>query len=242
MDNKIPSTTMFFPAFNEEGNIERTIRSADSVAQRACSDYEILIINDGSLDKTQSIVGGICKELPSVRLINHPTNLGYGAALTSGFANATKEWTFFSDGDGQFYLEEIQNLFKHSDRYDVIIGYRLKRHDLPIRLLNAWGWKVLNRALFSLKVRDIDCAFKLVKTSAVKKMLPDMVSKGAMFSAELLVRLIRNGHDIKEVGVRHKPRIAGVATGARFGVIIRAFKEMATLYRGDFGHQSAKKY
>ncbi len=235
MNYKIPSITIFFPAYNEEENIKRTLLIADSIVRKICPDYEILVINDGSSDKTEFIVRNLSNKLTSARLINHPTNLGYGVALASGFNNATKEWTFFSDADGQFYLEEITNLIKHSEQYDVIIGYRIKRNDSFIRLFNAKGWNVLNRVLFGLKVRDIDCAFKFVKTSVVKEVLPDIASKGAMFSAELLIRLKRNGYRIKEVGVHHKPRTAGVATGAQLRVIKRAFNEMVSLYQGGLG-------
>lgn len=240
-NNQLSSLTVFFPAYNEEDNIQETIKQADEMARTITTDYEILIINDGSADKTAENVLESQKTYPNVKLINHPTNLGYGAALMSGFKNASKEWTFFSDADLQFDLMEITELTQYSDEFDVIIGYRIKRNDPLMRLLNAKGWNLLNRLLFGLKVRDIDCAFKLFKTSALHEVIPNMASRGAMISAELLIRLQRAGHSFKEVGVNHYPRTAGSPTGAKPSVIIRAFRELAKVYHGDLGKEWVKQ-
>lgn len=231
----LSSLTLFFPAYNEEHAIAETIRQAENVAQTLTDDYEILIINDGSKDRTGEIVAQLAAQNPNIRLIDHPTNLGYGAALMSGFSNATKEWTFFSDGDGQFDLSELASFISYTKKHPVIIGYRKERNDPFMRLVNAKGWNVLNRLLFGLSVRDIDCAFKLIKTDTLRPILPTITSRGAMISAELLVRLQRAGHAIVELPVAHYPRITGSATGAKPKVIIRAFREMARVYRGDLG-------
>ncbi len=242
--NKLSSLTIFFPAYNEEENIRKTIEGANRIAKDVTddhNDYEILIIDDGSRDKTAQVVQEAIKEYPNVRLIKHSSNKGYGAALMTGFSNASKEWVFFSDSDLQFDLSEINKLTQYSNSYDIIIGYRIKRNDPFMRWLNAKGWNILNRMLFGLKVQDIDCAFKLMRRDAVQKVLPHMKSRGAMISAELLIRLKNAGYKFKEVGVNHYPRTRGSQTGAKPSVIIRAFKEMALVYKGDLGPAWSKQ-
>ena len=206
-------------------------------------EYEIIVVNDGSSDHTQSIAEDFSRKYPVVRVINHPHNRGYGAALKTGIAAARMEYIFFTDADLQFDIVELQNLLIHLDEYPVVIGYRAPRRDPFMRLLNAWGWNRLNRLLFGLKIRDIDCAFKLFKREEVQS-LP-LQSKGAMISAETLIRLTRKLVPVKEVPVSHLPRKAGSPTGAKFTVILRAFTEMIELYRGELGlvtHKEALKF
>lgn len=238
---KLSSLTIFFPAYNEEANIQRAVEVAVDVAKKVSDDYEVLVVNDGSTDNTAEVVTKISESDPHVRLITHGQNQGYGGALMTGFSNASKEWVFFSDSDLQFDLQELVGLVEHADKYNVILGYRIKRNDPFMRLMNAKGWKLLNRILFGLDVKDIDCAFKLFKTSVIRDVISDMTAvRGAMISAELLVRLKRAGNEFYEVGVNHYPRKAGSPTGAKPSVIMRAFKEMAMVYRGDLGHDWVK--
>jgi glycosyltransferase involved in cell wall biosynthesis len=242
---KLPSLSLFFPAFNEAQNIEQTINRAQSIAPHIAHTYEILIIDDGSQDQTAAIVTSLAEKIPQVQLIQHPYNLGYGAAILTGLTKAQYEWIFFSDGDGQFDLEDLRSFVPYTQEFDVIIGYRAKRQDSLMRIINAKGWNVLNRIFFGLSVRDIDCAFKLIRTNTVKPLLPHTRSHGAMISAELLIRLLRSGARFKELPVHHQPRTAGRATGAKPQVILRAFREMAYAYRGDLGPnwaQNVSKY
>lgn len=229
--NKLSSLSIFFPAYNEEANIAETIRQADEMAQSVTNTYEIIIVNDGSKDKTQQVVQNTLTQFPKARLITHEQNKGYGEALLTGLRNAQHEWVFFSDSDLQFDLNQIHDLIPFTDTHDVVIGYRAPRNDPFMRKVNAWGWKVLNRLMFGLRVKDIDCAYKLFKKTSLDPVLPDMQSGGAMISAELLIRLIRNGANVKEVPVRHFPRKAGSPTGAKPSVILRAFRELWHVYR-----------
>ena len=123
-------------------------------------DFEVLVVNDGSTDHTAAIVGTIANMYPQARLVTHSTNQGYGAALMSGFTEATKELTFFMDADGQFDIRDLQQFFPFIDEYDAIISYRIDRQDSWMRKLNAWGWKLLIDGVLGVHVRDIDCAFK----------------------------------------------------------------------------------
>lgn len=241
--DKFPSLSIFFPAYNEERNIGRTIEKAIPVAEALTENqnYEIIVINDGSRDGTAAEVNEITSHNPHVHLINHPQNMGYGAALMSGFLNSSKDWVFFTDGDGQFDIRELEQFLPLTQSTPVIVGYRLKRNDHFLRLINAKGWSLLNRIAFQLDVIDIDCAFKLFRRDVLSTILPQLNSRGAMISAELLIRLNRAGHQINEVGVNHYPRTAGSPTGAKPTVILRAFKELATVYRGDLGSEWVKQ-
>ncbi len=227
--------SIFFPAYNEEDNIAETVRQAEEVVQRITDTYEIIVVNDGSKDDTGPIADQIALVNSRVRVIHHSPNQGYGGALWSGFQAAKYDWVFFTDADLQFRLDELVNLAEHIPENDVVLGYRAPRKDPFMRLVNAWGWNLLNRFLFGLKVRDIDCAFKLMRRDLVAS-LP-VKSRGAMISAEILIRLQRKGIVFKEVPVTHLPRLHGEATGAKPAVIIRAFKELFGLYRGALGQE-----
>lgn len=236
------SLTLFFPVYNEEENIrelvENTVRTVEESPY--VRDYEVLIIDDGSTDGTARLADRLASEYPHVRVIHHAKNRGYGAALRTGIQEASKEYVFFTDGDRQFDILELNNLIIHLEDYgDMVTGYRAPRRDPLMRRLNAFGWKMLNRALFGLKVRDIDCAFKLFKREAVQSLR--LRSRGAMINAEILIRLQRKGIEVKEVPVSHLPRKYGSPTGAKPSVILRALREMADLYRGDLGSATQKQ-
>jgi glycosyltransferase involved in cell wall biosynthesis len=225
--------SLFYPAFNEEANISKAVEIAGSVlgkllSERKIEDYEIIVIDDGSADRTGTIADKLAGQDQRVKVVHHKINLGYGAALWSGLQAAQYEWVFFTDADLQFSLDEIGKLLEFTNEYKAIIGYRAPRRDSLVRLINAKGWNILNRILFGLKVRDIDCAFKLLDRRLVAE-LP-LETRGATMSAEMLIRLQRKGIRFKEVPVTHLPRTKGRATGARLSVIIRAFRELFALY------------
>ena len=229
LNNRYKSISIFFPAYNEETNIKYTVLGAKKVTEKLFSDFEIIIINDGSTDRTGKIADKLAQKHQEVKVVHHKPNRGYGGALISGFKQAKKELVFFSDADLQFDLKEIKNLLFYIDRYDIVIGYRNPRKDPPLRILNAFGWKLLNRILFDLKIKDIDCAFKLFRQKVIRSI--KIESKGAMVSAELLIKLRDKGYKFKEVPVKHLPRISGKPTGAKLKVIIKAFKELWSFYQ-----------
>jgi len=215
------------PAYNEEANIGKMIENSIAVISKITDDYEIVVVNDGSKDGTGRVVQEKAQTYPQVRLVQHPVNLGYGAAVFDGFVAATKEWTFFTDGDCQFVLDEINKLLPRTREGDMVVGYRAPRRDPWLRVLYGKGWSMLVTILFGYTARDIDCAFKLFKREIITKIGSQIQSRGATFSAEWLVRTKRAGYKIVEVPVTHLPRVAGSQTGARLHVISRAFKELA---------------
>ena len=226
---RLAGLTIFLPCHNEEGNVERVVRAALGVAPKVADGYEVIVVDDGSEDRTAEIAEGLAGEDPHVRLVRHPENRGYGGALKSGFQAATKDWVFFTDGDGQFDLGELPKLagLVQGGECDLALGYRVKRADPFIRSINAWLYKLLIRACFGLKVRDIDCAFKLIRRSVLEAVR--LEAEGALISAELLIKARKAGFRMREVGVRHYPRQVGEQSGANLGVILRTFKEIARL-------------
>jgi glycosyltransferase involved in cell wall biosynthesis len=224
---ELESISVFFPCYNEEGNLRRVYESASEMLKRMQMDYEIILVNDGSTDGTASIANAIAADDPRVRAIHHPANLGYGSALQSGFRAATKALVFYTDGDGQFSLDELPPLIPLMKQYDIVSCFRLNRQDGLIRRLNAWCWTTLVGLVFRLKIKDINCAFKLYKRRVFAGM--DLQSTGALINAEILARASRRGFTVTQVGVHHFPRTQGRQTGSNFTVIFRALGELAKL-------------
>ncbi len=225
--HKLRSLTVFFPCYNEEANVEKTTLAALKTCRRICDDLEVIIVDDGSRDRTGEIADRLASEHSEVRAVHNKPNQGYGGALQRGFREATKEWVFYTDGDGQFDFEEIDKLLPLLDRYDIISGYRLNRMDPLMRKINAFGWTTLVNLVFGLWLRDIDCAFKIYPGKLFREI--EMKSKSALIDAEVLARAKRLGYTIGQVGVHHFPRTSGVQTGGDPRVILQAFKELFRL-------------
>ena len=223
------SISVILPAYNEEENIVKAVNQAISCCELLFQDYEVIIVNDGSQDKTGEIIDRLAQQNASLTALHHKVNQGYGAALRSGILRARKDLIFFCDSDLQFHLNELLLLLTWIEQYDIVIGYRVKRSDRFHRKLNAMSWKTLVRLLLGLKVRDIDCAFKLFRSFVFKAIKIDAV--GAMVNTDILVQAMRMGFKIKEVPVTHFPRLRGKQTGAKVKVILKAFRELFRLYR-----------
>ncbi|MEW6198898.1 MAG: glycosyltransferase family 2 protein [Planctomycetota bacterium] len=223
------SLTIFYPCYNEEANVERVTRAAVEVGRRIADDLEVLIVNDGSRDRTGEIADRLAAEIPEVRAVHNRPNQGYGGALTRGFREATKNWIFYTDGDGQFDLNELPRLLPLLEMHDVVSCYRLNRQDPWVRKLNAWAWSTLVNLLFAIRLRDIDCAFKIYPKTFVDRI--ELHSRGALIDTEMLAKARNLGLRIAQLGVHHYPRTAGQQTGANLRVILRAFRELFRLYR-----------
>jgi glycosyltransferase involved in cell wall biosynthesis len=224
---RVERLSYFFPAHNEEANIEGLVAEALETLPSLAERFEIIAVDDGSRDATGRLADELAAQHPDiVRVVHHPTNLGYGAALRSGFAAARYDLIAFTDGDRQFKVADIGRLTARSaepDAPDVVLGFRIKRADALIRLAYARIFRLANRTFFDLRATDVDGACKLFRRAALEDVRVE--SDGAFFSAELLIKLREAGRKVVEVGVPHYPRTAGSATGARPSVILRAVRD-----------------
>lgn len=227
----IDQLSVFFPAYNEEENIEKTVLGAKKVLLKIAKFWEIIIVNDGSKDKTGEIAEKLEKEDKRIRVISHGVNRGYGAALASGFYGAKYSWIAFCDSDGQFDFGEIRKLIRRQRKtgVDVVIGFYKKRQVPKTVVMTSKLWEILVGVLFGLKVRDIDCAFKMLSKRVIDD-IPKLESKrGAFISSELLIKAKQAGFKIEEVGVSHFPRSKGRATGRNINVILKSFGDLVKL-------------
>lgn len=227
--DRLRSISVFFPCYNEADNVRAVVEQAIDVLEGLGADFEVIIVDDGSSDGTRELADQIAARNRSVKVVHHPTNLGYGAALQSGFRAATKELVFYTDGDGQFDMKEMPALLPLTAEYDIISCYRINRQDNIIRKLNAWCWTRLVNTLFRMQIRDIDCAFKLYKRKIFDEI--EMSSTGALIDTEILARAKQKGYTIAQRPVHHYPRTAGKQTGANIKVILRAFRDLFRLYK-----------
>jgi glycosyltransferase involved in cell wall biosynthesis len=225
-----PALTFFFPAYNEEANIERTVAVALEAIGPLVGSLEVLAIDDGSTDRTPELADALAAADSRVRVV-HQANRGYGGALKAGFANARGELIAFSDGDLQFDLAELKRLLDRmadgSRPVDAVIGWRIKRRDPLHRLVIAKTYNLIVSVLFGLRVRDIDCAMKLFRRQVFEGIRLD--AEGPFLSAELLIKLNARGVRMDQVGVTHYPRTAGQNTGASFRKILRTFGDIFRL-------------
>jgi glycosyltransferase involved in cell wall biosynthesis len=228
---RVTELSFFFPAHNEEANLEALVDEALGALPALADKFEIIAVDDGSTDRTPAIADELATRHPGVvRAVHHSINLGYGVALRSGFSAAHYDLVVFIDGDRQFKVADVGRLIERmvaADAPDVVVGYRLKRADPPIRRWYARIYRLSNRIFFGVRVRDIDCACKLFKREAL---IPIRVaSGGAFFTAELLIKLRFAGRSVAEVGIPHYPRTAGSPTGAKPRVVFRAVRDFWSL-------------
>jgi glycosyltransferase involved in cell wall biosynthesis len=226
---RLPGLSTFLPAHDEAENLEAVVADLLRVLPEVAQAFEVIVVDDGSTDGTGALADGLARRDPRVRVVHHPRNLGYGAALRSGIAACRHPFIFFTDADRQFDVRELPGFATQRARGDIVVGYRHPRRDPWLRRVNGYLWTVLVRRLFGLRVRDVDCAFKLFPRAALAG-LP-LETTGATISTEILVLALRQGYRVVEVPVGHYARPAGRQSGARLGVILRAFRELWRLRR-----------
>lgn len=221
---RLPGLSIVLPCFNEAVNVADAIRSAAAAADRSTESYEVIVVDDGSTDRTADVAARLAAADARVRLVIHATNRGYGAALRTGIRAARMPWVLLTDADLQFDLSDLADFVPCTSEADLVVGWRILRQDPAHRRATAGAWNWLMRRLFRLPVRDVDCAFKLIRRELLDGVT--LTSAGAMISTELLVRAIAAGARVREVGVRHRPRVAGAQSGNDPKVVLRAFREL----------------
>ncbi len=226
---RVARLSYFFPAHDEVENLEPLVDEALAALPAIADAFEIIVVDDGSTDGTRELADRLAADHPGVvRAIHHERNLGYGAALRSGFRAATHDLVAFTDGDRQFRVADLVRLTAAlGPDVDVVAGYRIRRADPLVRTIYARLYRLANLVFFGLRVRDVDCACKLFRRAALEGLRVE--SGGAFFSAELLIKMRASGRRIVEVGVPHHPRVAGAASGARPSVVLRAVRDFWSL-------------
>ncbi|HXE44244.1 MAG TPA: glycosyltransferase family 2 protein [Conexibacter sp.] len=227
---RLPGLSIVLPCFNEQDNVADAIRYATAAASAVAEDYEVIVVNDGSTDATAERAAAFAAADRRVRLVVHAVNRGYGDALRSGLDAARMPWVFLTDADLQFDLRELERFLPLVADADVLVGRRAQRRDPLLRRANAGAWNWLVRRLFALPIRDVDCAFKLIRAELLDGL--ELKAHGAMISTELVVRLLARGARLQERDVEHRPRVAGEQSGANPRVVLRAFRELVLL-RGE---------
>ena len=234
---RVAGLSVFLPSHNEEPNVERVVRGYLAALPKFADDYEVIVVDDGSRDRTGEIADRLAAEDAHVRVVHHPVNRGYGGAVTSGIRAAKMPYVLLSDGDGQFDPNEVGKLTPFVPEYDVVAGRRAHRADHFIRKLNGKSWTLLVRMLLGVGISDIDCGFKLFKREYLERI--ELRARGAMISTELMARLAGAGAKVREVEVTHLPRLAGEQSGANLKVVARAFRELLELY-GELRREGKK--
>ncbi len=222
------SLSVVLPAHNEEANIEVVVRSCLEVLPRLVSDFEIVVVDDGSRDATAQILDRLASEDERVVALHHEVNRGYGDALMTGIASTRGEYVMFMDSDRQFDIADLERLLPYIGAYDVVAGFRLRRQDPPLRLLYAHIFNMAVRVFFGIRVRDIDCAFKVFRGDLLRGMRLEI--GGALINTEMLAKARRQGATLTEVGVHHYPRLVGAQSGGSFRVVFRAMRGFFRLW------------
>ena len=226
---RLPGISVFLPAHNEEGNIERVVRGFCAELPTVADNYEVIVVDDGSRDRTGAIADRMAAADPHVRVVHHQVNRGYGGAVISGIAAATQPYVLLCDGDGQFDPADLKLLAARMKDCDVAVGRRTRRADHMMRRVNGKAWTVLVGMLFGLRISDMDCGFKLFRRDFLDGI--ELHSNGAMITTELMARLSGRGARIGEVDVKHLPRLSGDQSGNSLRVVAKAFKDLFVLYR-----------
>jgi glycosyltransferase involved in cell wall biosynthesis len=225
--------SVFFPCYNEENNLEATFNKSLPIIKDIADKWEVLIINDGSKDDTAKVAEKIAKLYPfQVHIITHHPNRGYGAAFKSGLYHSRYSWIAFTDADGQFDFSDIKKLIEDqkNTKADLVIGYYLGRKVPFYRIWGSKVWQLAVLILFGLKVRDIDCGFKLINKRVVDTIPKLEAERGPFISSEFLIKAKRAGFKITEVGVHHYQRLSGKATGAKLNVILSGLWDLFRLW------------
>lgn len=227
-DDRLTSLSVVLPCHDEELNVAAAIREAATAAAAAAGAYEVLVVDDGSSDATRAIAAAAAARDPHVRVLVHEVNRGYGAALRTGIEGARCDWILLTDADLQFDLSEVEQFVAPARSHDLVVGYRLARMDPLMRRVNAYAWNRLVGRIFDLDIRDVDCAFKLIRRELAQSLR--LTADGAMISTELVARARLAGASIVELGVRHRPRVAGSQSGADPAVVLGAFRELRRIH------------
>lgn len=224
-----PGISVFFPAYNDAASIGALVQAALTLLPRLTADYEVLVINDGSTDDTAAVLDELARQHPAVRVIHHSQNRGYGGALRSGFAHATKDLVFYTDGDGQYDVNDLAKLLPLlTEEIDVVNGYKMKRADSRRRILLGGIYQRLARLLFGLPIHDVDCDFRLMRRSLIQSI--ELTATSGVICTEMIYQLHRAGCRFAETPVPHYPRQHGQSQFFTFARVARTARDFFALW------------
>jgi len=227
---KFRSLSVFFPAYNDAPSLPALISTTFTVLERHAEDYEVIVVDDGSRDATAAVLEGLrARYVPFLRVVTHPQNRGYGGALRSGFAAATREWVFYTDGDGQYDVNELPRLLAlAAPGVGLVNGYKLERHDPAHRVWIGNVYNFCARLLFRIRIRDIDCDYRLIRRTLLEKLR--LTSTSGTICVELVRKLETSGCQVAEIGVRHYPRLHGRSQFFRVRSLAVTFSQLLRLW------------
>ncbi len=226
---RISSISAVFPAYNDGGTIASMVAAAWIALKQVTEDFEIIVVNDGSSDYTATMLEEVSTRYPELRVITHPYNQGYGAALRTGFSAAIKDWVFYTDGDSQYNPLELVNLVDAlREGVDVVNGYKLTRNDSLMRILIGRAYHYFVKLLFGIRIRDVDCDFRLIPRSVLEEI--ELKSISGAICLELVKKIQDAGYIFAEVPVNHYSRKYGVSQFFVPWRIIRTLRQLADLY------------
>lgn len=226
---QLPSISAVFPAYNDGGTIASMVAAAWIALNQVTDDYEIIVVNDGSSDYTATMLNEISVRYPELRVITHPSNLGYGAALRTGFSAASKDWVFYTDGDSQYNPLELVNLVRAlREGVDVVNGYKLTRNDSWMRIVIGRAYHYFVKFLFGIRIRDVDCDFRLIPRHILEEI--ELKSVSGAICLELVKKIEDADYVFAEVPVNHYSRKYGVSQFFVPWRIVRTLRQLAGLY------------
>jgi glycosyltransferase involved in cell wall biosynthesis len=231
MSNERPATglSIFFPAYNDSGTIASLVISALRTARTLTPDHEVIVVNDGSADNTAEILDELARTYPQVRVVHHEKNRGYGGALRTGFASATRELVFYTDGDGQYDPAEMEVLWRRFDSsVDLVNGYKISRSDPLHRIIIGRIYHHTVKILFGLKVRDVDCDFRLMRRSIFDTV--HLEKNSGVICLEIMKKITDGGFRIVEVPVHHYHRAHGKSQFFNFRRLFRTAIDVFKLW------------
>jgi len=226
---RVTSLSLVFPAYNDGWTIESMLAAGRQAATAVTEDYELIVVDDGSRDHTSQVLDALRQRDPQLKVVRHPKNRGYGAALRSGFQIASREWVFYTDGDAQYDPLELGALVAAlEDGIDLVNGFKRSRSDPPARILLGRLYHGLVSRAFGLRVRDVDCDFRLIRRSALLAL--ELESEDGTICLEMIKKMQDSGRRIAEVPVRHYPRRYGRSQFFTWPHLWRTFRQLLGLY------------
>jgi glycosyltransferase involved in cell wall biosynthesis len=227
---KCAGLSVFFPAYNDAPSLPGLVEKTFAVLSEHADDFEVIVVNDGSRDNTAEVLAALAERYaPRMRIITHAHNRGYGAALRSGFAAASKELVFYTDGDGQYDVGELPGLLERmTAEVGLVNGYKLERQDPWHRILIGNVYNRLARLLFRIRIRDIDCDFRLIRRRLLEEIR--LTSTSGTICVELVRKLELSPYRVVEVGVHHYPRLHGRSQFFRMRALAKTFYQLLRLY------------